>query len=55
MERVELFYNDENEYVGFAGLVKMRDKEIFVNSKTGEGFDVWLQWLKASYNLALIA
>jgi RNA polymerase sigma factor (sigma-70 family) len=36
---MELFYNDKNEYAGFAGLVKVKDQEFFVDCRNGSGID----------------
>jgi RNA polymerase sigma factor (sigma-70 family) len=39
INNVELLYNDKNEYIGFAGQVKVRDKDVFVDTRTGKGYD----------------
>jgi RNA polymerase sigma factor (sigma-70 family) len=36
---MELFYNDKGEYTGFAGLVKVKDQELFVDCRSGVGID----------------
>jgi RNA polymerase sigma factor (sigma-70 family) len=36
---IELFYNDKQEYVGFAGPVKVRNQEVLIDTRTGLGYD----------------
>lgn len=38
MRSVQLFYNDNKEYIGFAANVKMKNKEIYIDTRTGTGF-----------------
>ncbi|MFZ2725001.1 MAG: hydrogenase nickel incorporation protein HypB [Methylococcaceae bacterium] len=45
---------DVAQCINYARRVNPRIKVLQVSAKTGEGLDVWLQWLKGSYNLALI-
>jgi hydrogenase nickel incorporation protein HypB len=46
---------DVAQCIAYARRVNPKIKVLQVSAKTGEGLDVWLQWLKGSYNLALIA
>lgn len=43
---IEIFVNEKtNEYIGFAGKVQVYDDEIYVNTKTGKGYDAVIKKL----------
>ena len=46
---------DVEQCIQYAKRVNPRIKILQVSSKTGEGMDVWLNWLKASRTVAMIA
>lgn len=46
---------DVEQCINYARRVNPRIKVLLVSAKTGVGLDSWLQWLKTSYTLALIA
>ena len=39
INNTELLYNEENEYVGFVGLVKVRNSDVYIDTRTGKGYD----------------
>jgi hydrogenase nickel incorporation protein HypB len=45
---------DVAQCIDYARRVNPRIKVLQVSARTGEGLDVWLQWLKASHSVALI-
>jgi RNA polymerase sigma factor (sigma-70 family) len=59
-KKIEKFYNPEtNEYLGFAGFVKLYDEKIYVDTKTGIGYDKvikkldkYINYLAYKYNLS---
>ena len=46
---------DVAQCINYARRVNPKIKILQVSAKTGEGLDLWLQWLQGSYNVALIA
>ena len=36
---VELLYNEQQEYIGFAGPVKVRNQDVLIDTRTGLGYD----------------
>jgi hydrogenase nickel incorporation protein HypB len=45
---------DVAQCIDYARRVNPRIKVLQVSARTGEGMDLWLQWLKASHSVALI-
>lgn len=45
---------DVTQCIDYARRVNPRIKILQVSARTGEGMELWLQWLKASYAIALI-
>jgi RNA polymerase sigma factor (sigma-70 family) len=43
---MELLYNEKNEYIGFTGEVEIKGKQVFLDTRTGQGYDTVVTLLK---------
>lgn len=47
---MQLFFDDNNKYIGFAGNVQVKDQEVFVDTRTGKGYDKIFELLGGMIN-----
>ena len=47
METVEVFHDDSGKLVGFAGFVDVHDQNIYVDTRTGQGYDRVIRQLES--------
>jgi RNA polymerase sigma factor (sigma-70 family) len=44
--KMELLHNEQNEYVGFAGEVEIKGQSVYIDTRTGQGYDKVVRLLK---------